>query len=95
MLRIPISFKSECDGGIYRHIVLAVYAHNGKKLDKESPVLDSGWRWGALGISRRKTLMFKEMKYPSLGKLVKAYKDSYEGCWHKVSAHLIFRGISK
>ena len=84
VLRIPISFKSECDGNIYRHIVLAIYAHNGKKIDKDKAAVDSGWRWGAMGISRRKTLMFKEMKYPTLGKLMKAFKDSYEGSWHKL-----------
>lgn len=84
VLRIPISFKSECDGNIYRHIVLAIYAHNGKKVDKDKAAVDSGWRWGAMGISRRKTLMFKEMKYPTLGKLMKAFKDSYEGSWHKL-----------
>jgi len=69
VIRIPISFKSECDGNVYRHIILAIYAHNGKKVDKESASVDSGWRWGAMGISRRKTLMFKEMKYPTLGKV--------------------------
>ncbi|GMH83326.1 hypothetical protein TrST_g4345 [Triparma strigata] len=80
VLRLPISFKTSCNGNIYRHIVLAIYAHTGLP---PSPT-DSAWRWGALGISRRKTLMFKEMKYSTLGKLIKTFKDSYEASWHAV-----------
>ncbi|KAJ3321781.1 Tubulinyl-Tyr carboxypeptidase 1 [Boothiomyces sp. JEL0866] len=36
--RVPISFKSECDGNEYRHIVLGI---------------KYGDRWGAIGLSRR------------------------------------------
>ena len=46
--RYPISFKSVVDGHTYRHIVLAV---------------KQGGKWGAVGISRRTSLMFKEMKH--------------------------------
>jgi len=67
--RIPVSFKSEVDGKVYRHIILAVEHKN---------------KWGALGISRRKTLAYKEMKYDSLGDLMKEYKESYEGSWHEL-----------
>ena len=28
--------------------------------------------------------MFKEMKYSTLGKLIKTFKDSYEASWHAV-----------
>ncbi|GMH94848.1 hypothetical protein TL16_g13017 [Triparma laevis f. inornata] len=80
VLRLPISFKTRCNGNVYRHIILAVYAWNGVV----PSLSDSGWRWGALGISRRKTLMFKDMKYSTLGKLVKTFKDSYEASWHTV-----------
>merc|ERR1719230_942717 len=67
--RFPLSFKSSAGGQVFRHIVLAI-EHNGK--------------WGALGISRRDTLMYKELKFSSLGALVRNYKESYEGVWHEL-----------
>ena len=67
--RIPVSFKSKVDGSSYRHIVLAVR-------DREATT------WGALGISRRRTLQHKECVYPSLSALVEEFKDSYERCDH-------------
>ena len=95
-MRLPISFKTECDGSTYRHIVLGVYAHTGNnstvKAVKDGKAAKDGqakeecatWAWGGLGISRRKTLMYKEVDYPTLSSLVKEYIDSYEGSWHKV-----------
>ena len=67
--RFPLSFKSNMGGRMYRHIVLAV-EHQGK--------------WGALGISRRDTLMYKELKFSSLSALVLHFKDSYAGCCHEL-----------
>lgn len=45
--RFPVCFRSSLDGRVYRHIILAVR---------------SGKVWGALGLSRRDTLMYKELK---------------------------------
>jgi hypothetical protein len=66
-MRLPISFKTECDGSTYRHIVLGVYAHTGMNARVGATGAGAGggggaggastWAWGALGISRRKTLM--------------------------------------
>ena len=67
--RFPLSFKSNMGGRMFRHIVLAV-EHQGK--------------WGALGISRRDTLMYKELKFSSLSALVLHFKDSYAGCCHEL-----------
>ena len=69
LLRFPVSFKSACDGNVYRHIVLAV--HDTKEAT-----------WGALGISRRKKLQFKDPTFASLGALVGDYRKSYEACDH-------------
>jgi len=67
--RIPVSFKSEVEGTIYRHIVLAV---------------ESEGKWGALGISRRKTLMYKDLKFDSLGDLMREFRDSYQESFHEL-----------
>lgn len=40
ILRLPISFKTRCNGNVYRHIILAVYAWNGVVPSSS----DSGWR---------------------------------------------------
>jgi len=65
--RVPMSFKSQVDGNTYKHIVLAV-KHNSK--------------WGAVGLSRRRELYFKEMTYDSLGELFLEFKRSYERVFH-------------
>lgn len=66
----PLSFKSEANGQIYRHIVLAVTTSNKQ--------------WGALGISRCETLQYKPLTYPSLEALVADYKTSYEDVCHEL-----------
>ena len=48
-----------------RHIVLAIY-YNG--------------RFGALGLSRRDTLMYKELKHETLYDLLKEFVKSYKDC---------------
>lgn len=48
-----------------RHIVLGIHC--------------SG-KYGALGLSRRKTLMYKPLVYRSLMDLIQEYKTSYEEC---------------
>ena len=60
--RITMSFKSRCDGRVYRHIVL---------------VIKLGDRWGALGLSRRSDLQGKPFIYRSLSALIEDYRDSY------------------
>eukprot|EP00741_Cyanophora_paradoxa_P019965 tig00021179_g19269.t1 len=67
--RYPIGFKSSIDGQVYRHIVLAI-KHDGK--------------WGAMGLSRRRDLMYKEIAFKSLGDLLLDFKNSYEACFHQV-----------
>ena len=71
LCRFPLSFKSKCDGNAYRHIVLAI------REAKDD-------RWGALGISRRKTLQGKEVRHESLAALVDDYRRSYESCGHEL-----------
>lgn len=46
--RFPISFKTQFNGNIHRHVVLGVY-HAGK--------------YGAIGMSRRDDLMYKPMHF--------------------------------
>lgn len=48
MERFPISFKTQFNGNIHRHVVLGVY-HAGK--------------YGALGMSRRDDLMYKPLQF--------------------------------
>jgi hypothetical protein len=68
-LRFPISFKSKLDTHIHRHIILAIYA---------------GGQWGAVGISRRNSLMYKPFGYSSLWELIEDYQISYENVMHKL-----------
>ncbi|KAI8915850.1 Vasohibin-domain-containing protein [Gorgonomyces haynaldii] len=49
--RITVSFKSNVNGNVYRHIVLAIRL---------------GDRWGAIGLSRKADLMNKDLIYPNL-----------------------------
>ena len=67
--RVPLSFKSKHDSNTYRHIVLAV-RYEGK--------------WGALGISRRKALMNKDIRFESLSDMVDDYGRSYAKCGHRM-----------
>lgn len=49
--RFPVSFKSKVDGHVFRHIVLAVQCTKSNK-------------WGAIGLSRKDTLMYKPLSFP-------------------------------
>lgn len=69
--RIPVSFKSKFGGKIYRHIILAVHH------------VPSG-KYGAIGLSRKAELMYKDMKYGSMAELLQDYKDAYENLYHQV-----------
>jgi hypothetical protein len=41
-------------------------------------------KWGALGISRRQELMYKDLVFDSLSDLVADFKAGYEKWWHKL-----------
>ena len=60
--RVPISFKSQVDGNTYKHIVLAV-KHNSK--------------WGAIGLSRRRELYYKDLTFESLGELEESSSSAH------------------
>lgn len=68
-VRIPLSFKSVIDGITFRHIVLAICCEG---------------RWGALGISRKSSLMYKDLKYASLADLVQEYARAYTEAFHSL-----------
>ena len=72
--RFPINFKSEVDEvsllkgrKFYYHVVLGL-TYKGK--------------FGALGLSRRRTLMYKPLEYSSLHNLVEDYEQAYTNCGH-------------
>jgi hypothetical protein len=47
--------------------------------------------WGAIGISRRENLMYKEAVFRSLSDLVVDYRDSYKMCFHSLCA--VYAGL--
>ncbi len=57
---------------LYSHIVLVVHHLPSQK-------------WGALGISRRDELMYKELVFERLSDLVADFKANYERWWHKLT----------
>eukprot|EP00668_Euglena_longa_P036145 GGOE01046455.1.p1 GENE.GGOE01046455.1~~GGOE01046455.1.p1 ORF type:complete len:880 (+),score=198.09 GGOE01046455.1:141-2780(+) len=67
--RIPVSFKTEFGGTVYRHIVL---------LTRHTS------RWGALGLSRKEDLMYKPLTYNSLADILLNFKQAYERYGHTV-----------
>lgn len=69
LVRVPLSFKSKMGSTVHRHIVLALQ-------------LDG--KWGAIGISRRDTLMDKPIAYESLADLISEYRDCYSACSHSL-----------
>jgi len=78
--RFTIRFKSQFGKTTHRHIVLGLY-HSAT--------------YGALGLSRRKTLMFKPLIYKSLSDLILDYKKSYEECFHVLKKVKLSLPISK
>ncbi len=69
--RFAISFKTKFGKNVHRHVVLGVYNMAGSS-------------YGALGMSRRKTLMDKPVHFKSLSSLIMDFKESYEDCQHVV-----------
>jgi len=80
LVRFNISFKTLFEGGVFRHVVLAVY-HNGK--------------YGALGMSRRKDLMYKPLKFESLSFLVRNFVSCYNNYGHIVRKIKVGNKITK
>lgn len=78
--RIPLSFKSKLIGSdskaVFRHIVLIVRYQN---------------KFGALGISRRKNLMWKDITYDNLYDLIRDFRESYHSISHELLA--IYLGL--
>jgi tubulinyl-Tyr carboxypeptidase len=70
--RIPLSFKSEANGNTYRHIVLVLRTRSNPSL------------YGALGLSRKSTLMYKPMNFRSLFDVVMDYKHEYAVLGHEL-----------
>ena len=68
--RFTIRFKTKFGQNTHKHIVLGIY-HNS--------------RYGALGLSRRKTLMDKPVAFLTLTDLILEYKKCYEECYHTIS----------
>eukprot|EP00048_Salpingoeca_helianthica_P021047 m.10040 g.10040 ORF g.10040 m.10040 type:complete len:455 (+) comp5525_c0_seq1:27-1391(+) len=76
--RFPISFKSAFHGQQHRHIVLGV-RHGG--------------RYGALGLSRRDTLMFKPLTFTSLAALMADYTAAYAAVGHTLVRVRVGRAV--
>ncbi len=67
--RLPVAFKSRCAGKDYRHIVLCVKVQGS---------------YGAVGLSRRETLMAKPLVFPTLAALLNEFIDCYAKVGHDV-----------
>ncbi|CAH8445589.1 unnamed protein product [Schistosoma rodhaini] len=68
--RFTMSFVSEFNGNVFRHVVLGIYSSSGL--------------FGALGLSRRENLMYKPLNFPSLSLLINNYTEAYHGHYHKL-----------
>ncbi|CAM9943556.1 unnamed protein product, partial [Phaeothamnion confervicola] len=77
--RFPLTFQSEVEGRSFGHIVLACTYQVRSAV---SP--GAAGKWGALGTSRQKCLMYKEPCHASLSALVEDFAHGYESCWHRV-----------
>lgn len=76
--RIPVAFRSKVGDNFFEHIILAVKNNkNGK--------------WGAIGLSRKNTLMYKPLKFETLGNLLTDYKNAYEECFHTL--YYVYLGL--
>lgn len=72
IVRIPLRFQSSVEQNgrfVFKHIVLAV-GHKG--------------RWGAIGLSRKETLMHRKLQFESLAELIKDFHFSYGELGHSV-----------
>jgi hypothetical protein len=69
--KFTIGFKTVSNGNEYRHVVLGVYCHSSRL-------------FGALGISRRIGLAYKELKYKTLTDLLNSFIEFYSNYLHRV-----------
>ena len=69
--KFTIGFKTTSKGNVHRHVVLGVYCH-------------VTGLFGALGISRRSDLGYKELKFKTLTDLMIDFVESYDTYLHKV-----------
>lgn len=69
LLRFPVRFKTRMLGHSYWHIVLAIRWEG---------------KYGALGLSRRPTLEYKELQFNKLSELICEYRKCYEACFHRL-----------
>ncbi|CAF0757171.1 unnamed protein product [Didymodactylos carnosus] len=67
--RFNISFKSRFNGTVYRHVILGLKYHQ---------------NYGSLGVSRRKDLMYKPLKYDKLSALIDDFILAYKKYGHDV-----------
>jgi hypothetical protein len=67
--RIPLSFTSQMDSHVHRHIVCGLY---------------DGTTFGALGLSRRKELGFKPFCFDSLYAMIMDYAHGYQQNYHSL-----------
>ncbi|GFO48193.1 vasohibin-2 [Plakobranchus ocellatus] len=67
--RFTLSFKTVFNGHTHRHVVLGI---------------SYGGHYGALGMSRRKDLMYKPLEFKSLADLIYDYEHCYKQYWHEV-----------
>ena len=69
--KFTIGFKTTSKGNVHRHVVLGVFCH-------------VTGLFGALGISRRSELGYKELKFKTLSDLIIDFIESYATYLHKV-----------
>ncbi|ESO06508.1 hypothetical protein HELRODRAFT_133665, partial [Helobdella robusta] len=67
--RFPVSFKSQFENRVYRHVVLGIHHMN---------------MYGALGLSRKPDLMYKPLVYQNLSDLLLDFVSSYNKCGHRL-----------
>ena len=90
--RFPINFKSEVNEAsllkgrkYYYHVVLGIAYKVRQTFDIRDNITFEIYpkgKFGALGLSRRSSLMFKRLEYSSLHSLVEEYKRAYLNCGH-------------
>lgn len=80
--KFTIGFKTSSHGNIHRHVVLGVYDHLSA-------------RFGAIGLSRRVDLGFKQLEYTSLTDLLLDYIQAYTRYMHRVRRIRISLPIAK
>jgi len=71
IMRFPLRFQTTVDSHVFWHVVMGIQSLNGK--------------FGALGISRRPTLDYRDLTYDSLSALTLSYIEEYTKVGHTVN----------